>query len=109
MINRRRRVRKAVHLNASIVSAKGISDSQVTDVSPSGCRLHLFTPPALHQYLALELECEGYKGGIHIPLAQVQWTKDHVAGVEFVYLPHETRDYLSRLCGDYQYSSQYSD
>ena len=96
----RRGVRKAVRLNASIVTAKGISTCQVTDLSTGGCRLHVFKSLALHQYLALEVELKGLADGIHVPLAQVQWTKDQMAGVEFVYLSPTTQQHLLRLCAD---------
>ena len=99
-LNLRRGVRKALCLSASIVTASGIATSQVTDVSTGGCRLYLFKPLALHQYLALEVKLKGSAGGIHIALAQVQWTKDQVAGVEFVSLSQNTQQQLLRLCED---------
>jgi c-di-GMP-binding flagellar brake protein YcgR len=100
IINHRRGVRKTLFLSASIVTASGIVTSQVTDVSTGGCRLYLFTPLALHQYLALEVKLKGSAGGIHIALAQVQWIKDQVAGVEFVSLSQSTQQQLLRLCKD---------
>ena len=91
-------VRESVRLNATIVTANGIARCQVTDISESGCRLQLFKPLTLHQYLALEIEC-GEAGGVHIPLAQVHWTNDLMAGVEFVYLAHPTvRKRNARIC-----------
>jgi hypothetical protein len=82
-------VRESVRLNATIVTANGIARCQVTDISETACRLQLFKPLTMHQYLALEIEC-GETGGVHIPLAQVHWTNDLMAGVEFVYLAHPT-------------------
>ena len=81
----RRAVRKSVHLNASIVTANGIATCHVTDISRNGCRLQLFKPLTLHQYLALEIKFGDATGKVHIPLAQVQWTNDLIAGVEFVH------------------------
>ena len=97
-LDHRRGVRKNVRLNASIVTANGIATCQVTDVSMSGCRLHLFKPLTLHQYLALEVKLVGSTVSVHVPLAQVQWTKHQIAGVEFVYLSHDTGQQLLRLC-----------
>ena len=86
----RRAVRKSVWWNASVVTANGITPCQVTDISRSGCRLELFKPLTLHQYLALEVKFGDSAEGVHIPLAQVQWTNDLIAGVEFVYLSPST-------------------
>jgi PilZ domain len=97
-LDHRRGVRKNVRLNASIVTANWIATCQVTDVSMSGCRLHLFKPLTLHQYLALEVKLVDSTASVHIPLAQVQWTNHQIAGVEFVYLSHNTRQQLVRLC-----------
>jgi hypothetical protein len=84
--DRRRGVRKSVRLHASIVTANGIATCHVTDISGNGCRVHLFRPLTLHQYLALEIKLGDAAGEVHIPLAQVQWINNLIAGVEFVYL-----------------------
>src|SRR5688500_17975818 len=90
-LDHRRRGRKSVRFDASIVTANGIATCQVTDISTSGCRLQLFKPLRPDQYLALEVEFVNSTGTVHFPLAQVQWTKNLIAGVEFVYLPDNTR------------------
>lgn len=90
----RRRGRKSVRFDASIVTANGIATCQVTDISTSGCRLQLFKPLTPDQYLALEVKFLDSTGTVHFPLAQVQWTKNLIAGVEFVYLPDNTRQQI---------------
>jgi hypothetical protein len=95
--DRRRGIRKKVRLNASLVTANGIASCQVTDISTRGCRLKLLTPLTRHQYLALEVKLEDSTDGVHIPLAQVQWTEYLVAGVEFVYLSHNHEQQVLRL------------
>ena len=93
-LDHRRRGRKSVRFDASIVTANGIATCQVTDISTSGCRLQLFKPLRPDQYLALEVEFVNPTGTVHFPLAQVQWTKNLIAGVEFVYLPDNTRQQI---------------
>ena len=93
-LDHRRRGRKSVRFDASIVTANGIATCQVTDISTSGCRLQLFKPLRPDQYLALEVEFVNPTGTVHFPLAQVQWTKNLLAGVEFVYLPDKTRQQI---------------
>lgn len=94
MLDHRRRGRKSVRFDASIVTANGIATCQVTDISTSGCRLQLFKPLTPDQYLALEVKFLDSTGTVHFPLAQVQWTKNLIAGVEFVYLPDNTRQQI---------------
>lgn len=93
-LDHRRRGRRSVRFDASIVTANGIATCQVTDISTSGCRLQLFKPLRPDQYLALEVEFVNPTGTVHFPLAQVQWTKNLIAGVEFVYLPAKTRQQI---------------
>lgn len=93
-LDHRRRGRRSVRFDASIVTANGIATCQVTDISTSGCRLQLFKPLRPDQYLALEVEFVNPTGTVHFPLAQVQWTKNLLAGVEFVYLPDNTRQQI---------------
>ena len=93
-VDLRRGVRKSVRFDASIVTANGIATCQVTEISTSGCRLQLFKPLTPDQYLALEVKFVDSTGTLHFPLAQVQWTKNLIAGVEFVYLPDNTRQQI---------------
>ena len=94
---RRREVRKTVRLTASIVTANGIANCHVNDLSTSGCRLYVVTPLILHQYLALEVNSADSTNSVCIRLAQVQWTKNQIAGVEFVYLYPTARQQLLQL------------
>jgi hypothetical protein len=91
-VDLRRGVRKSIRFDASIVTANGIATCQVTDISTSGCRLQLFKPLTSDQYLALEVKLVA--GTLHFPLAQVQWTKNLIAGVAFIYLPDNTRQQI---------------
>ena len=93
-VDLRRGVRKSARFDASIVTANGIATCQVTDISTSGCRLQLFKPLTPDQYLALEVKFVDSTDTLHFPLAQVQWTNNLIAGVEFVYLPDNTRQHI---------------
>jgi hypothetical protein len=93
-VDLRRGVRKSIRFDASIVTANGIATCQVTDISTSGCRLQLFKPLTSDQYLALEVKLVDSTGTLHFPLAQVQWTKNLIAGVAFIYLPDNTRQQI---------------
>lgn len=97
---RRRENRKSVRLTASIVTASGIANCHVSDVSTTGCRLYVVKPLTLHQYLALEVNLADSTSGVCIRLAQVQWTNNHIAGVEFVYLSPTARQQLLQLGED---------
>ena len=90
----RREARKSVRLNASIVTANGIASCELSDLSTGGCRLHLFELLVPHQYLSLKLKLAGSGDSVHIPLAQIRWTKNDIAGVEFVYLSPNTHQRL---------------